>query len=159
MKKRTFLALFMCVALLFITACGTNEEEPEDVPEDRVDQSEDSDEDSLEPSVVNNFSMETEESTYPSETDQLSVFITNNTDEDAYYGVEFRVDRRVDGEWEEVPFEEEMSFIQIAIDLPAGEQTEETIDLTLFEDYLEPGDYRIVKQVNGQEVYAPFSIE
>ena len=38
MNKRTFLALFMCVALILVTACGTNGEEPVDVPEDRVDQ-------------------------------------------------------------------------------------------------------------------------
>lgn len=152
LKKMKYLILLMPVALLLIAACDSTEEEPDQMPDD-------SNENTNGPSVVNNYSMETEEETYPQETEQITVFISNNTDEDAYYGVEFRVDRRVDGEWEEVPFEEDMSFIQIAIDLPAGDQTEEVIDLTLFEDYLEPGDYRVVKQVNGQEVYAPFSIE
>lgn len=102
--------------------------------------------------------MYTTESSYPVGTEQLTVILENESDTEYYYGKEFRLEEQAGEEWVEVPFEEEMAFIAIAIQLPPQGQTEETIDLTFFEDDLTPGRYRVVKTIESEPLYAEFEI-
>lgn len=147
-KYALFLVSFSLIALFVLVTCSPNEE-------DSTMESSGSDSSS----ELEGVSMQTEQDSYPVGTEVITVFLTNDSDEEYYYGKEFRIEQQTDNGWQEVLFEEEMAWIQIAIELTPGEQTEEPIDLTFFEEDLDPGQYRVVKQIDGVPVYAEFRIE
>ena len=76
--------------------------------------------------------------------------ITNNSDEEAGFGVGFSLDAKLDGEWYSIPAEQDMVFISIAIILPAGESTEESYDFSGY-GTLPAGEYRIVTDFGTAE--------
>jgi len=145
MRKKKYGLFLISFALFVLAACSPSEEDS--TMESSVSNSS---------SELDEVSMQAEQDSYPAGTEEITVFLTNISDKEYYYGKEFHIEQQTETGWEEVPFEEEMAWIQIAIELPPSKQNEETIDLTLFEEDLEPGQYRVVKQVAGEPLYAEF---
>ncbi|MEG0748489.1 MAG: hypothetical protein RR408_00400 [Carnobacterium sp.] len=104
-------------------------------------------------------SMSAEQEAYPVGTDQITVLLKNKSVEDYYYGKAFSLEKEVDDQWFVVPFEEDIAFIEIAILLGSGEETTESIDLSLFKGKLAAGKYRVLKEVAGETLTAEFLIE
>ena len=92
----------------------------------------------------NNITMETEKTEYGLNTKEITVYITNNGKQSAYYGVEYAVEKFVDNKWSKVPFKDEPMFIEIAYNLEPGKTSSQVISLENFEN-LTAGKYRIVK--------------
>lgn len=77
--------------------------------------------------------------------EELTAEITNNTAENAYYGLYFTLERKTDdGEFVPVEPNEEMAFEEIAYELEAGQTVEISCDIAAY-DPLEAGTYRLVK--------------
>lgn len=94
----------------------------------------------------------------PNGTTGVDVVITNETDEEHYYGVEFAIEKWQDDKWQVYPFAEDMSWIEIAIILAPGSENTETIDFSLLENEPEAGKYRVIKTVSGLVLAAEFNI-
>lgn len=80
------------------------------------------------------------------ETERLTVTLTNHGDAEWMYGVSFSLEVLLDGVWYCVPYlptPQNISFIDIAYILPAGEAREETYGLSFYGD-LPSGTYRLV---------------
>ncbi len=75
-------------------------------------------------------------------------------------GVEYELEKYADGEWEKFPFAEEMAWISIAYELSSRSNV--VLGISLRDDmYAEPvtaGNYRVVKYIGGETVYAPFEV-
>lgn len=76
--------------------------------------------------------------------------ITNNSAEEAGFGLSFSLDVKLDGEWYSIPSEQVMEFNDIAMLLSAGESTEQSYDFTGY-GTLPAGDYRIVTDFGAAE--------
>ena len=53
----------------------------------------------------------------------------------------------------------ELAFIEIAYSAAPGAEEEFTVDLSLLNPALDAGNYRLVKNINGQTFYAEFELE
>ena len=146
MKKRNRWILVSALLGLFLSGCKQTTFEPSP----------------YKPSDLNTLSgvtMETEEASYPTDVEVMTVTITNKTIEELYYGVAFSVEYLDGNDWVVFPFEEEMAWIEIALPLDADTTNTEEIDMTLLQDNLEPGTYRIIKDIAGKTLTAEFEIE
>lgn len=143
-KSIGFLTSLLGVAVL-LYACGRSLEESE-VDEDQVNPTEE-------------VYMTTEETVYPEGTTEIAVTIVNQSNEQVDYGMPFSIEQSIEGQWYVIPFEDDAAFIMIAILLGPGDENTESIDLTLLGDNLEPGEYRVLKEVSGQTLSAEFRIE
>lgn len=75
----------------------------------------------------------------------LIVRFTNGTQEEWDYGYAFCLQVNLDGQWYEIPAERELSFIEVAVILPAGVETTETYDFSAYGALL-AGTYRLVTE-------------
>lgn len=134
-------------AIILLSACGEQNELGEESPfeEGWINRLED-------------IHIEMTEEVYESEGDQFELVVTNDSDQEITYGVEFIVEYNEDGTWYEVIPEEEMEFIMLAHILDPGEEASETIDLSYFEP-LESGEYRLIREFEGEPLSAEFHIE
>ena len=73
----------------------------------------------------------------------LTAKITNTTDEENGYSEYFSVQALIDGEWYDIPAEDDVAFNDIAWILPAGESAEKQYDYSWYGD-LPNGTYRLV---------------
>lgn len=73
---------------------------------------------------------------------KLVVVWNNRTAYDASYGVAYAIDRLDDGAWVSCAKTDDLSFIEIACQLPAGKTQNEVYDLTNTFDVSAPGTYR-----------------
>lgn len=69
--------------------------------------------------------------------------VTNPTADEECIGLGFGLLVKLDGEWYDVPPEQEMAFNDIALIIPAGESVEQNYDFSGYGE-LPAGDYRIV---------------
>ncbi len=72
----------------------------------------------------------------------LMVIWKNSADYDVFYGVSYFIERLEGEEWVSCAVRDDMSFIDIAYYLPAGEQRTERYNLTDYYDVSSPGAYR-----------------
>lgn len=78
----------------------------------------------------------------------LTLVFTNQSGVTGVYGEGFFLEKKIDGEWYEVPVqEEEYGFPDIGYELPPNETEDFTIDWEWLYGTLEAGEYRIVIQV------------
>ena len=146
MKKRNRLILVSALLGLFLAGCKQTTFEPSP----------------YKPSELNTLSgvtMETEKASYPSDVEVITVAITNKTIEELFYGVAYSVEYLDGNDWVIFPFEEERAWIEIALLLEPDATNMEEIDMTLLQHNLEPGTYRIVKDIAGETITAQFEIE
>ena len=95
---------------------------------------------------------------YPAEDPSVTMRITNNTGIETSFGMEYSLEQLVDGEWSAVRPESPLSFNAIAVMLPAGETHEFHINLGDYGLDLEPGRYRLVKQLGLWYYAAEFEL-
>ncbi|MFR8003557.1 MAG: immunoglobulin-like domain-containing protein [Hydrogeniiclostridium sp.] len=106
--------------------------------------------------------MKTEYPEYPSDTKEIRLYISNQSDgEIGYEGYAFSLQKKVDGNWQDVAFKTDKNgqgpnFPAVAVVLDPKKTNEIVIELdTYFELPLEAGTYRIQKG----EVAAEFEIK
>lgn len=98
------------------------------------------------------------QSSYARENDTFSLTVINNSEQEITYGVAFTIEKSEDDQWVMMEPEEEMAFILIAHILPPGEEAEEELFMEYYEPF-EEGEYRVVRQIEGEVLTAEFSIE
>jgi|GEM_PF-1560309 len=88
--------------------------------------------------------------------------ITNQGPGTFTFGTAFTLEKKEKGIWYEVPFVEDLAFVEIALQLEPGGSHQETIKKEQFPSILTQGEYRVVKHfyVDGKEMIlaAPFTI-
>lgn len=131
MKKIRF--LLMIVSFLALVGCAKNAFRPSD----------------LEPSTAmiteGEINGSVKESSIQSLDKNITLVFENLTDTEYYYGLAFVLEVELEGSWYQVPFDEEVAFIEIAMFLEGNAATEEVIDLSTYFKNLPAGKYRIVK--------------
>lgn len=99
------------------------------------------------------------ETSLPVDTKELKAFIKNNGSEDIFYGADYSIEKLNGGNWEAVPGVSDLAFIDIAYSVAAGAEQEFTVDLSQLNPSLDAGNYRLVKNINGQTFYAEFELK
>lgn len=80
--------------------------------------------------------------------ESVSITITDNNKEHYGWGVEFRVQEKVNGEWKDLKYiSDDLSWIDIAYELNEDNQLTQKLDIEKFYGKLSNGTYRIVKPV------------
>lgn len=78
----------------------------------------------------------------------LTLSFTNSSDKQCIYGDYFLLEKKVNETWYQVPtIMDNYGFHSIGYDLPAGGNGEWRVDWSWLYGKLEPGDYRIVKDI------------
>lgn len=76
------------------------------------------------------------------------ILITDNNEEQYGWGVEFKVQQKVNGEWKELDYiSDDLSWIEIAYALDENNQVKMKVNFEKYYGTLENGTYRIVKPV------------
>ena len=76
------------------------------------------------------------------------ILITDNNNEQYGWGVEFRVQQKVNEEWKELDYiSDDLSWIEIAYELNENNQVKMKVNFEKYYGTLESGTYRIVKPV------------
>lgn len=93
-----------------------------------------------------NVTIEINNSTVNSES--VSITITDNNENQYGWGVEFRVQEKVNGEWKNLNYvSDDLSWIDIAYQLNEDKQLTQKLDIEKYYGKLSNGIYRIVKPV------------
>ncbi|EKQ53407.1 MULTISPECIES: immunoglobulin-like domain-containing protein [unclassified Clostridium] len=100
--------------------------------------------------------MKTEKSTYELGTKEIKIYITNDSKESIYYGLQYEVEKFENDKWTKVPFKEEPIFAEIAYNLEPGQTNSQIISMDKLEN-LTSGRYRIVKL--GGKLTAEFELK
>lgn len=80
--------------------------------------------------------------------ESISITITDNNENQYGWGVEFRVQEKVNGEWNDLNYiSDELSWIDIAYQLNEDKQLTQKLDIERYYGKLSNGIYRIVKPV------------
>jgi hypothetical protein len=108
--------------------------------------------------TIEGISMEMEKNVYQAEGDTFELTISNESEEEITYGVEFILEYLEEDTWYEVEPEEDREFILIAHILQPEEQASEELDLSYYEP-LEAGEYRVIREFEGEPFAAEFSVE
>jgi hypothetical protein len=74
--------------------------------------------------------------------------IRNGSSKDLYTGTDYAIERHDGGQWVPFPFADDVAWPAELLYVPAGGTLEGTMHLTLLEEEITPGDYRIVKIVS-----------
>ena len=78
----------------------------------------------------------------------VTIRITDNNEDTYGWGVEFRVQEKVNGEWKDLEYlSNNLSWIEIAYELGEDKQLELKLDIEKYYGELPSGTYRIVKPV------------
>ncbi len=89
---------------------------------------------------------------YDPSCEYVQVIIDNYTDEQVRYGEHWKIDQRLDGEWQPVKFKN-YGFNDIGLGADAHSGNAYSCRLSMLASELEEGEYRILKEIDG-EVYA-----
>lgn len=93
-----------------------------------------------------NVTIEVDESTVSATS--VSITITDNNENHYGWGVEFRVQQKIDNKWEDLQYiSDDLSWIDIAYELNEDNQLTQKLDIEKYYGKLSNGIYRIVKPV------------
>lgn len=93
-----------------------------------------------------NVTIEVDESTVSAAS--VSITITDNNENHYGWGVEFRVQQKIDGKWEDLQYiSDDLAWIDIAYELNEDNQLTQKLDIEKYYGKLSNGIYRIVKPV------------
>lgn len=147
LQKKNMFILTLLLLLAFLSACQkTVDLEPSSYQDSDLNQ-------------LDGVTMVVTPTEYPVTTESIALTIKNESDEEHSYGVEFKLEKEIAGEWYEVPFEGEVSWIMIAYILEANSENNETISFDLLDkNTLTEGNYRLIKQISGQAISAAFTL-
>ncbi len=92
--------------------------------------------------------------------ESVSIIITDNNEDYYGWGVEFRVQQKIDGEWKDLKYiSYNLSWIDIAYELGEDKQLTQKLDIEKYYGKLSNGIYRIVKPVYDNEYIDIYSNE
>ena len=94
---------------------------------------------------------------YDPNCEYVQVIIDNYTDEQVRYGEHWKIDQRLDGEWQPVEFEN-YGFNDIGLGADAHSGNAYSCRLSMLASELEEGEYRILKEIDGEVYAAEFRI-
>ncbi|WP_353948483.1 immunoglobulin-like domain-containing protein [Sporolactobacillus sp. Y61] len=77
-----------------------------------------------------NIIMKTGRSTYPVHTERITVTLVNRTGKTLSYGLSYQIEKYQEGTWFQIPFRDDVAFIEIARLLKPGQMAEEDISLS-----------------------------
>ena len=75
----------------------------------------------------------------------LSLSMINDSELNFGYGFEFRIEQYLDGQWEQVPFIDDVAWVQPLFDLAPSSTVDENISWEFMHGELKPGQYRVVR--------------
>lgn len=104
-----------------------------------------------------NVTIEVLEDTITNES--AEILITDDNQAHYGWGVDFRVQKKVDEKWEELEPVSELSFIEIAYEVGEDNQIKMKVDYGKYYGTLENGIYRIVKPIYDKEYIDLYSNE
>lgn len=146
MRKRAFAGLIL--AALWLGGCGqSGGSSLEKAPEQTI------------PAEQDGMKMKTEAAQYEPSVEEIGLVIQNSSSEEVFYGKHFTLEKNEEDAWRVVPFPEGAAFIEIALILPPGEESKEKVSMSLFNQPLQEGTYRIVKQIGDVTLAAPFEVK
>jgi len=107
-------------------------------------------------SNLQDFTMKTEKSSYELGTDNIKVYITNNTNLESVYGTRYEVDKFQSNEWYYLDFAKDADFTDIAAIQNPQSTGPDNCKLSKLQDFknLTPGKYRIVKEIVNSTGYS-----
>ena len=117
------------------------------------------------PANIQNFNRSPENVTIEVLKDTISnkgvtIRITDNNEDTYGWGVEFRVQEKVNGEWNDLEYlSSDLSWIEIAYEVNKDKQLELKVDIEKYYGELPSGAYRIVKPVYDKEYIDIYSNE
>lgn len=94
----------------------------------------------------------------PANAKKLELSISNNGTEDIFYGADYSIEKLNGTDWEVVPAVKDLAFAAIAYSVAPGTKQEFIVDLGQLNPALDAGNYRLVKNINGQTFYAEFEL-
>jgi len=121
-------------------------------------------EDTAEPSpyeevnTMENVRIQLEKDSYSAEGDTFILTTINESEDEISYGVAFTLEKEQESDWYLVEPDEEIAFIMIAHSLGPDEEAVEELNLEYYEP-LEPGSYRVVREIEGEVLTAEFEVE
>lgn len=93
-------------------------------------------------------------------TESVSITITDNNDNHYGWGVEFRVQEKVNGEWKDLKYiSDDLSWIDIAYQLNEDNQLTQKLEIEQYYGKLNNGIYRIVKPIYDNKYIDIYSNE
>jgi hypothetical protein len=135
MRKHGSFFVWLLISLLLLTACGqtTAPMDLEPTPYEKINN-------------LDGVTMTIKAEASPT---GLTVEMENNSDKDCIYGEYFWLEKKIEGEWYELPvvIEGNYGFNDIGYDLPSGAASQWTVDWEGLYGSLEQGEYRIVKDI------------
>ncbi|OLS03218.1 immunoglobulin-like domain-containing protein [Tissierella creatinophila] len=83
----------------------------------------------------------------------LTLLFLSKSYNEVIYGESFILEKKIDGIWYEYPIviDGEYGFKDIGYELPPGEEREFKVDWQWLYGELEPGEYRIIKDISNLE--------
>jgi FOG: Glucan-binding domain (YG repeat) len=111
---------------------------------------------------LQDFTAQTEKSSYPIGTDGIKVNVRNNTNlESSYGGMYYQVDKYENNEWHNLDFSEEAGFNDIAMIIPSKGTSMSICKLSMLKDFkkLTAGKYRILVEVGNLIGYSHVAAE
>lgn len=108
--------------------------------------------------TLDGVDLQLNQSSYEAEDNSFLLSVVNNSEEEITYGVAFTIEKLENEQWVMVEPEEEMAFILIAHILPPGEEAQEELFMEYYEPF-EEGEYRVVRQIEGEVLTAEFTVE
>lgn len=143
MTAKYIRSLVLLISVGVLGACSGSGAEPS--PYEEVD-------------TMENVTIELEKEVYDSEGDTFILTTINGSEDEISYGIAFTMEIQQDGEWYAVEPNEEVAFILIAHSLEPGNEAEEELDMEYYEP-IEEGNYRVVREIEGEILTAEFKVE
>ncbi len=90
----------------------------------------------------------------------VSIIITNNNENELTYGEEFKIQKKIDGEWRDLNYLPNTIWNAMAYITKGNSQTNKKLNIENYYGELENGIYRVVKPVFDGNIYSDeFEIE
>lgn len=148
---RRFFAALLLLALL--SGCGAPA--PRETPEEEHGEDVRGPEAAAAPQSL---ILELEHPVYDPSMTQYTYLIHNETEAPVEFGEPYALQRRAENQWTDLTPRENFGFTAIGYSLEPGGVMALTCTLAMYEEPPEVGEYRLVKQVEGQTLYAPFTL-
>ena len=141
MNKHNLVVIGFIVCLLLLSGCFANASLTEEaLTQTRLD-------------LANGITISTEKEEYSTSTNEITVLIENNSNEDYLTGVPLFLEKRVDDKWYRVPMKAN-EFTEQGVSHPLGEMSSLGLNVKELKYTLTPGQYRATLN----ELAAPFAV-
>lgn len=102
--------------------------------------------------------MELEHSVYDPSLTSFTYFIRNGAEKAVEFGEPYHIQRREGDRWTDLTMRENWGFLSIGYSLEPGSTMSLTCTLDMYEESPEQGEYRLVKTVGEETLYAEFRL-